>query len=85
MECIHVEEAVIWGKEMRSCTHKRDNFSISGIILAENLVQICLIIAEILLFMKCDLDLNFQGQLMRRVFVTSCSIILGKVWLKSAV
>ena len=30
--CIHVEEAVIWGKEMRACTHKRDNSGIGVII-----------------------------------------------------
>ena len=63
MRYIQVEQAVIWGKEMRACTRKRDNYDIC-IILEANLVKISLIIAEILLFMKCDLDLNFQDQLM---------------------
>ena len=49
---------------MRACTHKRDSSVIDVNILEENVVQIGLIIAEILLFVKCDLDLNFQGQLM---------------------
>ena len=51
-------------KEMRACIGKRDNSGIGVMILKENLVQIGLIIAEILLFMKCDPDLHFQGQLM---------------------
>ena len=58
--CIHVEKAVVWGKEMRACTHKRDITGIGAIILEENLIQTGLIIAEILLFMKCNLDLPFQ-------------------------
>ena len=37
--CIHVEQAVIYGKEMRGCTHKRDNPGSSIIILEENLFQ----------------------------------------------
>ena len=61
---IHVEEAVIWGNEMRACTQKRNNTGI-GVIIEENAVQIGLIIAEILLFIKCDdLDLHLQGQLL---------------------
>ena len=59
-----MKEAVAWGREMRACTHKRDNSGSGVIILEENLVQIGLIIAEILLFMKCDLDLHVQGQRM---------------------
>ena len=66
MGCIYIEKAVICGKEMSACTHKRDKSGIGVIILEENLVQIGLIIAEILLFMKCDLDLHFQGQLIWR-------------------
>ena len=42
--CIHIEEAIIWGKEIRVCTHKRDNSVSFVIILVENLVQIGLII-----------------------------------------
>ena len=61
--CIYVQEAVIWGKEMRACTHKRDNSGNGVIILEENLVQIGLIVAEISHLMKCDLDLYYQGQL----------------------
>ena len=61
---IHVEEDVICGKEMKTCTHKRDNSNIGVIIIEENYVQIDLIMAEILHFMKYDLDLHFQCQLM---------------------
>ena len=64
MRSFHVAEAVNWSKEMRACTHKRDNFGIGVIIREERLVQIGLIIAEVLLFVKCDLDLHFEGQLM---------------------
>ena len=53
--CIHVEEVVVWGKEMRACTYKRDNSGIGVIIFEENVIQIGLIIAYIiLLLMKCD-------------------------------
>ena len=34
VRCIHVEEAVIYGKELRSWTHKRDN-SGSCVIISE--------------------------------------------------
>ena len=61
MGCIHAE-AVIWGKEMKACTHKLDNFGIGVVNIDENLVQIGLLIAEISLFMECELDLHFQGQ-----------------------
>ena len=64
MGCIHVEEAVIWGKEMRTCTHKRDKRGIGVTILEEHLIQIGLMLAEILLFMKCGLGLNYQYQLL---------------------
>ena len=66
MGCIHEEEVVIiiYGKEMRACTHKRDNHGIGVIILEENFVEMGLIIVEILLFVKCDLVLHFQDQLM---------------------
>ena len=60
--CIHVEEADICCKEMRACIRKRDNSGI--IILEENVVQIDLIASEMLLFMKYDLVLHVQGQLM---------------------
>ena len=49
---------------MRACTHNRDNTGIGVIILEEKLVQVSLIIAEILSFVKCDLDRHSQGQLM---------------------
>ena len=49
---------------MKACTHKCDNSGGDVIILEENLVQIGLIMAEILRFMKCDIDLHLQGQLM---------------------
>ena len=61
---------------MRVRTHRCDNFGSGVIILEENLVEICLIIAEKLLLMKCDLDLHFQGQLMRRFCCQPSSIIL---------
>ena len=61
---------------MRACTNKRDNYGTGVIVLEENLVQIDFIIAEILLFMKCDID---------ACVVSPSSIILVKVWLKSAV
>ena len=44
---------------MRAYTHKRDNSGISVITREENLVQIGLIIAETLYFIKYDLDLHF--------------------------
>ena len=45
-----VEEAVTHGKEMRTCTYK-GCYSHNGVsILQQNLAQISLIIAEILLF-----------------------------------
>ena len=66
MGCFQVEEAVIRGKEIRVCSPKRDNSGIGVITFEENLVRIGLIMAEIF-FMKCDLDLHFQGQLMVRV------------------
>ena len=50
---------------MRACTHKRNISGIGVIILEENLVQIGLAIAEILLLMKCYLDMHFKGQLIR--------------------
>ena len=52
----HVEEAVIWGEQIMVCTYKRDNSGSGVIILEENLVQIGLVIAEILLFMKSYID-----------------------------
>ena len=52
VRCINAEEETIEGKEMRACTHKRDNSCSSTINLEEHLVGIGLIIAEILLFMK---------------------------------
>ena len=42
---------------MRACTHKCDNSCSGVIVFKENLVEIGLIIAEILLFAKCDVDL----------------------------
>ena len=51
-----------------TCTHKRDSCGIGVIILEENLVEIGLILAEILLFTKCDLDLHLQGQLLSCFF-----------------
>ena len=68
-----------------TCTHKRDCCGIGVIILEENLVEIGLIIAEILLFTKCDLDLHLEGQLISCFFVSLSCIILVKVWLISAV
>ena len=47
---------------MRASIHKCDNSGGGIIILEENLVQIGLIMAEILLSMKSDIDLHFQGQ-----------------------
>ena len=61
--CINIEKAIVWGKEIRACTHKWDNSSRGVVILEENLVQMSLIITEILLFIKCDLGLHSQGQL----------------------
>ena len=59
-----MKEAVIYGKKMRACTHTGYN-SVNGLITNEEiLVQIGFIIAEILLFMKFDLTLHFQTQLM---------------------
>ena len=37
---------------------------VGGVVLEENLVEIGLIIAEIFLFVKCDLDLHFKCSLM---------------------
>ena len=52
-------------QRIRACTHKRDDSGIGVINLEENVVQIGLILAEmLLLFMNCDIDLYFQGQLM---------------------
>ena len=48
--CIRAEEAVIWAKEIRASTYKRDISGIGVIILEEKCVQIGLIIAEILFF-----------------------------------
>ena len=45
---------------MRVCTHKRDKSDIFVIIAEENIVQIGFIVAEILLLVKCDLDLTFK-------------------------
>ena len=59
--CIHAEEVVIWGKEITACTHKHDKAGIGVIILEGNLAQISLIIAELLLFMKYERYLHFQG------------------------
>ena len=47
-----------------ACTRERDNSGRGIIVHEEHLVQIGLIIAEILLFVKCDLDQYFQCQLM---------------------
>ena len=47
---------------MRTCTHEYDKSDSGVIILKEHLVEISLIIAEILHFVKCDVDLYSQGQ-----------------------
>ena len=57
---IHVDKVVVYGKEMRACTQKCDNSGSCFIILEENLVEFGLIIAEILPFVKYDLDLHFS-------------------------
>ena len=54
---------------MWACTHKRDIPGSGVIIIEENFVQICLIIADIshcenVKIVKCDIDLHFQVQLM---------------------
>ena len=66
MGCIHVEEAIIWGREIRTCAHKRDKSGSCVNILEENWIQIDLIKKLRYYFMKCNLDLYFQGQLMQR-------------------
>ena len=56
----HVKKAVIYGKKITACTHKRDIP-----VAASSLLQIRLIITEIILFIKSDLDLHLQVQPIR--------------------
>ena len=69
-------------KKLSACTHKHHNSGIGVIIFEANLVQIGLIIADIFLFMKCDLDLLSRSADVT-LFVNSNSINLVKDRLRS--
>ena len=60
MACIHAAKAVIWGKESRTCTHKRDNSGNSAIISEENWFDNSRDIG----LHEINLDMHFDGQLM---------------------
>ena len=63
MGCIHTDLRQLYRIKKCGLAHTYDKSGSGVIILEENFVQIDLIIAELLPFVKCDLDLHFQGQL----------------------
>ena len=67
---------------MRACTYTRQ---LCVVILAENWVEIGLIIAEILPFAKCDLDLLFKVSWCNAFVASLSCFILVKVLLISVI